>query len=352
MKRVLKKISQLFTIFVFAILLNEILLNQINLLIDSRLLIVLLVGLLISLRLIKINIFSEKFAKNSLYFLLLFTIISYVLLYLENKFGFQYVANKFNIDYSRFIYLTLVIAGLTFYSASFRFKKYILKKIIFSIPVLLGLIAFFIFVRNNVLFRLIIQDDNLVEYLQFVLLIVSSYLSFCIAIYWRKKNKILAILFLFTAVACFFVAGEEISWGQRLIGLETPETIAERNLQNELTLHNVDIFFGWVYRGYMIIGLLGSVSWIFLKIFKDKLSKKWLTIFINIIPDWFFFLYFFQAFFYSFYWTYKQSNLIETLWEEPMELLLIIGITLFFAVKYFRVCGSKITKKYKQILVI
>jgi hypothetical protein len=36
------------------------------------------------------------------------------------------------------------------------------------------------------------------------------------------------------------VAGEEVSWGQRILGLQTPETLAEINRQDELTLHNID----------------------------------------------------------------------------------------------------------------
>lgn len=41
-------------------------------------------------------------------------------------------------------------------------------------------------------------------------------------------------------VALFFVmAMEEISWGQRIIGFATPESIAGRNWQNEYNLHNM-----------------------------------------------------------------------------------------------------------------
>ena len=45
------------------------------------------------------------------------------------------------------------------------------------------------------------------------------------------------------ALGCFFIMGEEISWGQRLIGWDTPESWAEINYQQETTLHNLD----WVY---------------------------------------------------------------------------------------------------------
>ena len=42
------------------------------------------------------------------------------------------------------------------------------------------------------------------------------------------------------ALLFIFVGGEEISWGQRLIGVETPERLGQANLQNEINLHNLD----------------------------------------------------------------------------------------------------------------
>lgn len=40
------------------------------------------------------------------------------------------------------------------------------------------------------------------------------------------------------AIACLYVAGEEISWGQRLFDFETPEFFKEHNIQKETNLHN------------------------------------------------------------------------------------------------------------------
>ncbi len=41
----------------------------------------------------------------------------------------------------------------------------------------------------------------------------------------------------------FFVAfGEELSWGQKVVRFETPESIAAINRQGELNLHNLEIF--------------------------------------------------------------------------------------------------------------
>jgi hypothetical protein len=41
------------------------------------------------------------------------------------------------------------------------------------------------------------------------------------------------------AVFCFFSGGEEISWGQRIFHIKTPEYFAEHNTQDEMNIHNL-----------------------------------------------------------------------------------------------------------------
>ena len=50
------------------------------------------------------------------------------------------------------------------------------------------------------------------------------------------------------------VAGEEISWGQRVFGWETPQTVAEVNLQQETNLHNLyNEYFVQIYYGFALL---------------------------------------------------------------------------------------------------
>ena len=42
------------------------------------------------------------------------------------------------------------------------------------------------------------------------------------------------------AAVLFVAAGEEVSWGQRLFGVETPDALVDGNRQDELNLHNLD----------------------------------------------------------------------------------------------------------------
>lgn len=46
------------------------------------------------------------------------------------------------------------------------------------------------------------------------------------------------LFFAFLALACFYVIGEEISWGQRLLSFTSPDFFQRHNLQQEINLHN------------------------------------------------------------------------------------------------------------------
>lgn len=58
-------------------------------------------------------------------------------------------------------------------------------------------------------------------------------------LHWRKNDAYISVSYLFIALVCFLFGMEEISWGQRIIGWETPLFLAEINLQHESNLHNI-----------------------------------------------------------------------------------------------------------------
>lgn len=64
---------------------------------------------------------------------------------------------------------------------------------------------------------------------------------------WRVSQKpkmfwIKQLFFLFLGILFFFGAGEEISWGQRILNIETPTALNQVNTQNELNVHNITVF--------------------------------------------------------------------------------------------------------------
>ena len=65
--------------------------------------------------------------------------------------------------------------------------------------------------------------------------------------------------FLLLAVFFFVCFGEEISWGQRIIGWTTPEGLKEMNAQRETNLHNL-----WLFQAYDQTGAQKSQLALFL----------------------------------------------------------------------------------------
>ncbi|NNE00324.1 MAG: hypothetical protein HKN47_23645 [Pirellulaceae bacterium] len=68
------------------------------------------------------------------------------------------------------------------------------------------------------------------------------------------------ILGVMGGIVLFLVAMEEISWGQRIFGIETPELLEEVNTQQEFNLHN--IFTDYFKYAYFIVAIaLFGATW-------------------------------------------------------------------------------------------
>jgi hypothetical protein len=90
-------------------------------------------------------------------------------------------------------------------------------------------------------------EDNIVENLQFVFLLASGLCWLAAFIRSKGDYQILKwhsrrnVVYLFLALLLFFGAGEEISWGQRILGFKTPAFISN-NEQGEFNVHNLSQF--------------------------------------------------------------------------------------------------------------
>ncbi len=112
----------------------------------------------------------------------------------------------------------------------------------FWLPVV-GAVAVAATVADTDLFLAVVEEDGPVEWLQFFGFLATSVLLAVAS--WRlaRRGEIAAAVLLgIGALGMFGIAGEEISWGQRLLGLETPEALVEANHQGELNLHNITSF--------------------------------------------------------------------------------------------------------------
>ena len=87
-------------------------------------------------------------------------------------------------------------------------------------------------------FRLLCQEDGPIEWATFYLFIVSTVLSASGALA-RGSSPVDRFAFSLLALFTVFVAGEEISWGQRLFTYQPPKVFLEQNFQQESNLHNL-----------------------------------------------------------------------------------------------------------------
>lgn len=77
------------------------------------------------------------------------------------------------------------------------------------------------------------REDHVFENLTVVFFFLTSILF---ALSFRRTRN---VFYLLLALAFFVGAGEEMSWGQRLLGFATPEALRAVNVQQEFNLHNL-----------------------------------------------------------------------------------------------------------------
>lgn len=87
-------------------------------------------------------------------------------------------------------------------------------------------------------YRDAMQEDRLVEWASVFVFAAAGVAQLIHAVKRRRAFDLLVALFL------LFVAGEEMSWGQRLFGLTPPSYFLEHNTQQEMNLHNFGTVFG------------------------------------------------------------------------------------------------------------
>ena len=114
------------------------------------------------------------------------------------------------------------------------------------------------------LFKFITYEDRLLEWSQFAVYAATVPIALAVALRLRRDgDRLGAGVFLLLAVGAFFVAGEEISWGQRVFGVETPEDLEALNRQGEIGAHNVSSVEFVFIVAFMLAGLYGSlVPWL------------------------------------------------------------------------------------------
>lgn len=93
--------------------------------------------------------------------------------------------------------------------------------------------AWFVYRVPDPLHTWLVTEDGFLEWLQVAALVLTT------AVLLVRASRTRSFSALAGAAVAFFVVGEELAWGSRLLDL-AGTAIQEANRQGELTLHNLD----------------------------------------------------------------------------------------------------------------
>lgn len=131
---------------------------------------------------------------------------------------------------------------------------------------LLGAAVVVVALVHRPVFRWITREDGPLEWAQlgFDLVAAAAATWVAVALHRRGMRGASALWALF-ALVCVFIAGEEISWGQRLVGRETPEALRAVNHQEETNVHNIRPVQDSINVAFMVLGAYGSIGAVVLR---------------------------------------------------------------------------------------
>lgn len=228
-----------------------------------------------------------------------------------------------------------------------------LKGVIFVIPIILISIVFLIKIVSGVddpFYKNLTEEDGVIENATVFVYFYSFIFSLLIAKEF-KRMKILFTLFLILGIGFFFIALEEISWGQRMLDFENPDWFPE-NIQDETTIHNLEVFQSHRNTSYVVVSFIGAFSWtIFPQIKRIVNVGKNYEIFLKYaLPSKYLFSYFFPVFIFKLAMKFMPREFISgsisldffiNYDSEFFELILALGIMLFVFHTFVKLRVSK-----------
>lgn len=260
-----------------------------------------------------------------LVFLLLFVgtgMLSIILTGIDNLTHVNFVFNLLKINYDKLLYISLASGFIWLGSFPGEFFRQYYKLLLFLISIFLFFVGLLIWTWPFEKLATLTKEDSITEYLQFFVLLLGSFFSFRVAKNLWANTILIALLYMFMGLILFAVAGDEISWGQRLFSLQTPSTLREINRQQEITFHNINSYEVFVTYGYIFISLYGSVISLLARSVASFKHKDY------ILPKAHLFFYFFIPLcIQSSFILPIQTNFHE--FAELSELILYLGVTLF-----------------------
>lgn len=223
---------------------------------------------------------------------------------------------------------------------------------IFLFPILIIIGLLFVKIESNNVYEKLIQDDSFIEYLQFIAYGGASILAIFGGLGCLNKGCFMnGFILLVFAAHLMFVSLEEISWGQRLFSISSPEWFLKYNVQREINIHNLNPVQHVLPLLYVSVGTLFSLGWMPAKYISScrRLRIGVKTTIRLFSPRWYLVLFFVPTTIINVYFLLAtrtgQKMLISLGWkavqvghfviwrdQEPTELLLSFGLLLYVAI--------------------
>lgn len=215
---------------------------------------------------------------------------------------------------------------------------------LFWLPLIATLVIFALQINRDI-FRFLLQEDGPAEWLSAIAFILTGVVSLRIALSrFKAGHPWQAWLFVAVAVVMLFAGGEEISWGQRVFGWETPQELVDVNDQGETNLHNIGIVLQLTNLAMFLTGLYGTVAYVVNR--NLRFARRWDQGDYLFVPPFFLATYFFPILIFRIarMTVFTESNFTLNRLGEWAEMVVAIGILLFFWLAFLRVTSPASNK--------
>jgi hypothetical protein len=219
-----------------------------------------------------------------------------------------------------------------------------LARWLFWLPLIATLVIFALQLNRDI-FRFLLQEDGPAEWLSAIAFILTGLVSFRIAIgRFKAGHAWQAWLFIAVAVVMIFAGGEEISWGQRIFGWETPQELIDVNDQGETNLHNIGIVLQLTNLAMFLTGLYGTIAYVANR--NLRFARRWDQGDYLFVPPFFLATYFFPILIFRIarMTVFTESNFTLNRLGEWAEMVVAVGILLFFWLAFLRVTSPASSK--------
>ncbi len=167
-----------------------------------------------------------------------------------------------------------------------------IEKIILILVAIIIATGFFLFYTDLPKFEQYVQEDGIAEWLTVVGLLLGCFVCLSrFARLFKRKSKWFLFVTFCLGLFLFFAAGEEISWGQRIFGIATPEYFQHHNAQQETNLHNLivgGVKLNKLIFSVILVGLLGAFLTVVPILYqKSKAVKRFLDSSAVTVPQWY-----------------------------------------------------------------